>query len=106
MPVRMTRPRVEKKMPRSSLTWQQGRAGVSPASSAFTSAANDVLARPPGLDYPPPPPSRSSGILVPRHNQKPGSGTVGRRQLRSGGPADRHLVPTYGRMVLARAIDR
>ena len=42
-------PRVEKKMPSNSLTWQQGRAGVSPASSAFTSAANDVSSVTPGF---------------------------------------------------------
>src|SRR5207237_8874380 len=42
-------------MPSSSLSWQQGRADVRPASSLFTSAANEIPPPPPGsLEFPPP----------------------------------------------------
>src|SRR5216683_201545 len=110
MPVRTTRPRVEKKMPSSSLTWQQGRAGVSPASSAFTSAANDVSSGPPGLDFLPPTACVLSVDALLGHNQshvsdeeKPGpTATARESRATSSGLDQEKLLTMYRQMVLAR----
>jgi hypothetical protein len=48
----MTLPRVAEKMPRSSLIWQQLRAGVRPASSPLTSAENEIGPTSPLFGYP------------------------------------------------------